>query len=142
MLIDVGREPRRYGDCREALLTQECPYTTARAAVDGGLRRRAELGGRQVARRIGDRVQLHFLHALQHELLHGETPQHAVRRIQLHRLFGVFADFLAIREGRIVVEISLVDEVGAIVIGFQLHPDWEILEHVCEDNLAFESFEK
>lgn len=27
-------------------------------------------------------------------------------------------------------------------IGFQLHPDWDILEHVCEDNLAFESFEK
>jgi len=27
-------------------------------------------------------------------------------------------------------------------IGFVLHPDWEILEHVCEDNLAFESFEK
>jgi hypothetical protein len=25
---------------------------------------------------------------------------------------------------------------------FRLHPDWEILEHVCEDNLAFESFEK
>jgi hypothetical protein len=25
---------------------------------------------------------------------------------------------------------------------FQLHPDWDILEHVCEDNLAFESFEK
>ena len=27
-------------------------------------------------------------------------------------------------------------------IGFRLHPDWQILEHVCEDNLAFESFEK
>jgi hypothetical protein len=27
-------------------------------------------------------------------------------------------------------------------IRFQLHPDWDILEHVCEDNLAFESFEK
>ena len=27
-------------------------------------------------------------------------------------------------------------------IHFSLHPDWEILEHVCEDNLAFESFEK
>lgn len=27
-------------------------------------------------------------------------------------------------------------------IGFLLHPDWEILEHVCEDNLAFENFEK
>ena len=27
-------------------------------------------------------------------------------------------------------------------VGFQLHPDWEILEHVCEDNLAFETFEK
>jgi len=26
-------------------------------------------------------------------------------------------------------------------IRFQLHPDWDILEHVCEDNLAFESFE-
>ncbi len=25
---------------------------------------------------------------------------------------------------------------------FQLLPDWDILEHVCEDNLAFESFEK
>jgi hypothetical protein len=25
---------------------------------------------------------------------------------------------------------------------FLLHPDWDILEHVCEDNLAFESFEK
>jgi hypothetical protein len=25
---------------------------------------------------------------------------------------------------------------------FRLHPDWDILEHVCEDNLAFESFEK
>jgi hypothetical protein len=24
---------------------------------------------------------------------------------------------------------------------FQLHPDWDILEHICEDNLAFESFE-
>ena len=27
-------------------------------------------------------------------------------------------------------------------VGFQLHPDWDILEHVCEDNLAFENFEK
>jgi hypothetical protein len=27
-------------------------------------------------------------------------------------------------------------------VRFQLHPDWDILEHVCEDNLAFESFEK
>jgi hypothetical protein len=27
-------------------------------------------------------------------------------------------------------------------IRFRLHPDWDILEHVCEDNLAFESFEK
>jgi hypothetical protein len=26
-------------------------------------------------------------------------------------------------------------------IVFRLHPDWEILEHICEDNLAFESFE-
>jgi len=26
-------------------------------------------------------------------------------------------------------------------IRFLLHPDWNILEHVCEDNLAFESFE-
>jgi hypothetical protein len=26
-------------------------------------------------------------------------------------------------------------------IRFLLHPDWDILEHVCEDNLAFESFE-
>jgi hypothetical protein len=26
-------------------------------------------------------------------------------------------------------------------VRFQLHPDWDILEHVCEDNLAFESFE-
>jgi hypothetical protein len=26
-------------------------------------------------------------------------------------------------------------------IRFQLHPDWDILEHICEDNLAFESFE-
>jgi hypothetical protein len=25
---------------------------------------------------------------------------------------------------------------------FQLRPDWDIMEHVCEDNLAFESFEK
>jgi hypothetical protein len=27
-------------------------------------------------------------------------------------------------------------------IRFLLHPEWDILEHVCEDNLAFESFEK
>jgi hypothetical protein len=27
-------------------------------------------------------------------------------------------------------------------IRFLLHPDWDILEHICEDNLAFESFEK
>ena len=27
-------------------------------------------------------------------------------------------------------------------IRFQLHSDWDILEHVCEDNLAFETFEK
>lgn len=27
-------------------------------------------------------------------------------------------------------------------IRFLLHPDWDIMEHVCEDNLAFESFEK
>jgi hypothetical protein len=27
-------------------------------------------------------------------------------------------------------------------IFFRLHPDWDILEHICEDNLAFESFEK
>jgi hypothetical protein len=26
-------------------------------------------------------------------------------------------------------------------IRFLLHPDWDILEHICEDNLAFESFE-
>jgi hypothetical protein len=26
-------------------------------------------------------------------------------------------------------------------VRFLLHPEWEILEHVCEDNLAFESFE-
>jgi hypothetical protein len=26
-------------------------------------------------------------------------------------------------------------------IGFLLHPDWEIMEHACEDNLAFENFE-
>jgi hypothetical protein len=26
-------------------------------------------------------------------------------------------------------------------IRFRLHSDWDILEHVCEDNLAFESFE-
>ncbi len=26
-------------------------------------------------------------------------------------------------------------------IHFLLHPDWDILEHICEDNLAFESFE-
>jgi hypothetical protein len=26
-------------------------------------------------------------------------------------------------------------------IRFQMHPDWDILEHICEDNLAFESFE-
>ena len=26
-------------------------------------------------------------------------------------------------------------------VRFLLHPDWDILEHVCEDNLAFESFE-
>jgi hypothetical protein len=25
---------------------------------------------------------------------------------------------------------------------FRRHPEWDILEHVCEDNLAFESFEK
>jgi hypothetical protein len=30
----------------------------------------------------------------------------------------------------------------AAQIGFRLHPDWDILEHICEDNLAFESFEK
>jgi hypothetical protein len=27
-------------------------------------------------------------------------------------------------------------------IRFTLHPDWDILEHICEDNLAFETFEK
>lgn len=27
-------------------------------------------------------------------------------------------------------------------IRFQLHPEWDILEDVCEDNLAFEGFEK
>jgi hypothetical protein len=27
-------------------------------------------------------------------------------------------------------------------VGFKLHTDWDVLEHVCEDNLAFESFEK
>jgi len=27
-------------------------------------------------------------------------------------------------------------------VRFLLHPDWDIMEHVCEDNLAFESFEK
>jgi hypothetical protein len=27
-------------------------------------------------------------------------------------------------------------------IRFQLHTDWDILEHVCEDNLFFETFEK
>jgi hypothetical protein len=27
------------------------------------------------------------------------------------------------------------------LVRFQLHPDWDILEHICEDNLAFESFE-
>jgi hypothetical protein len=27
-------------------------------------------------------------------------------------------------------------------VHFALHPDWDILEHICEDNLAFESFEK
>jgi hypothetical protein len=27
-------------------------------------------------------------------------------------------------------------------VRFLLHPDWDILEHICEDNLAFESFEK
>ena len=26
-------------------------------------------------------------------------------------------------------------------VRFQLHPDWDILEHVCEDNLFFEGFE-
>jgi hypothetical protein len=26
-------------------------------------------------------------------------------------------------------------------VRFRLHPDWDILEHVCEDNLAFENFE-
>jgi hypothetical protein len=26
-------------------------------------------------------------------------------------------------------------------VRFQLRPDWDILEHICEDNLAFESFE-
>lgn len=26
-------------------------------------------------------------------------------------------------------------------VGFTLHPEWDILEHVCEDNLFFESFE-
>jgi hypothetical protein len=26
-------------------------------------------------------------------------------------------------------------------IRFLLHPDWDILEHICADNLAFESFE-
>src|SRR5215469_15820064 len=25
-------------------------------------------------------------------------------------------------------------------IGWTLHPEWDVLEHVCEDNLAFESF--
>ena len=30
----------------------------------------------------------------------------------------------------------------AAQIRFQLHPDWDILEHICEDNLAFENFEK
>ena len=28
------------------------------------------------------------------------------------------------------------------LIRFQLHSDWDIMEDVCEDNLAFESFEK
>jgi hypothetical protein len=27
-------------------------------------------------------------------------------------------------------------------VRFRLHPDWDILEHVCEDNLAFENFER
>jgi hypothetical protein len=27
-------------------------------------------------------------------------------------------------------------------IRFQLHPEWDILEDVCEDNQAFEGFEK
>ncbi|MFI5096077.1 MAG: hypothetical protein ACHQIK_21870 [Candidatus Acidiferrales bacterium] len=27
-------------------------------------------------------------------------------------------------------------------VNFRLHPDWEIIEHVCEDNLEFEHFEK
>ena len=26
-------------------------------------------------------------------------------------------------------------------IGWTLHPEWDVLEHVCEDNLAFENFE-
>jgi hypothetical protein len=26
-------------------------------------------------------------------------------------------------------------------IGWTLHPEWDVMEHVCEDNLAFESFE-
>jgi hypothetical protein len=30
----------------------------------------------------------------------------------------------------------------AALVRFRLRPDWDILEHVCEDNLAFESFEK
>jgi hypothetical protein len=30
----------------------------------------------------------------------------------------------------------------AAQVRFRLHPDWDILEHICEDNLAFESFEK
>ena len=28
------------------------------------------------------------------------------------------------------------------VMRFRLHPDWEITEHVCEDNVEFENFEK
>jgi hypothetical protein len=49
-------------------------------------------------------------------------------------------------DGTLQVDFTFADPVSytkpwTAQMRFQLHSDWDILEHVCEDNLAFESFE-
>ena len=109
-VVDLRRETGRHRDGRETLLAEQAPRVAA--AVHGRLAGRAELRRRQVARRIGERVEPARCMHCSTICCTAKRRSMRSRHVELLRLLLPLARALAVGKLRVVVEVRLRDEIG------------------------------
>ena len=99
-VVDVRRETRGHRNGGKAVRAEQRPRVRL-PAVRRGLDRRAELRGRNVARRIGHGIEVEHRHALQRDLLQREAVGQAIADVERQIFVRVLEPFLLVGEARV-----------------------------------------